>query len=159
MRRGVRHGLAIATTAALFCAFAPAAPAQDLGDVLGTTILNGILTGIALPQVPVPDPTVQGGDPTQQQPAQTQPQTQATPAPVTHGPSYYCKAESKRHVRGFSGTPFRRCVQGLTRLQNGQVSTPAKACASLSRKRFPGMKRTPYAACVAGGRQLLADRG
>jgi hypothetical protein len=142
----------------VFGVFVPAAPAQDLGDVLGTTILNGILTGIALPQVPVPDPTAQGGDPAQQ-PAPTQPQPQTTPAPVTHGPSYYCRGESKRHVRGFKGTPFRRCVQGLTRLQNGQASSPAEACRSLSRKRFPGMKRTPYAVCVAGGRQLLADRG
>jgi hypothetical protein len=151
-----RRVLAVATTTALLGVFAPAASAQELGDVLGTTILNGILTGITLPQVPIPDPELDGTQQTQQ--TQPQTQTETTPAPVAHAASYYCKGESKRRVRGFKNTPFSSCVKAMRQLQNGSASSPAEACASVTRRRFPGMKRTPFAVCVAGGRALLADR-
>ena len=146
--------------AALLVVSVPAATAQTtLPDVLGTTILNNVLTGIALPQVPVPDPTT--GDPAQPeetQPPPPPPQPATVPAAPAHPLGYYCKDESKRHLRGSKGTPFSRCVTALGRLRDGTESSPREACASLSRKRFPGMKRTPFAVCVAGGRALLADR-
>jgi len=156
MARRIRHVVAIATAAAAVCVFTPAAPAQDsLGDVLGATGLNDILTGITLPQVPIPDPET-GTYPTQTQ--QTQTQTQTTTTPPAHAAGYYCKGESKRHARGFKGTPFRQCVAAMNQLKDTEGVSPREACASVTKRHFPGMKRTPYAVCVSGGRALVADR-
>jgi hypothetical protein len=139
---------------AALCLFVPAAPAQDnLGDVLGTTILNDVLTQIALPQVPVPDPEANGTQPTQQPT-----QTNTTTTPPAHAAGYYCKGESRRHVRGFESTPFRQCVAAMKQLRDSEGVSPREACASMTKRHFPGMKRTPYAVCVSGGRALVADR-
>jgi hypothetical protein len=157
MVRRIRHAVAIATAVAALCVFVPVAPAQDnLGDVLGTTILNDVLTQITLPQVPVPDPEADGTQPTQTQQPQTQ--TNTTTTPPAHAAGYYCKGESKRHARGFRGTPFRQCVAAMKQLKGTEGLSPREACASVTKRRFPGMKRTPYAVCVSGGRALVADR-
>ena len=103
MIRSVRRVAVLVAATAALCVVVPAAPAQDnLGDVLGTTILNDVLTGIALPQVTYPDPEADGTQPTQ---TQTQPKTTTTPS--VHAAGYYCKGESKRHARGFKGTSFK----------------------------------------------------
>lgn len=158
MARPVRCIVAVASATAAVCLIAPVAPAQDnLGEVLGTTILNNVLTGIALPQVPVPDPTT--GEPAQPQETQPPPPQPATvPAPPAHALGYYCKDESKRHVRGFKGTPFGQCVAAMKQLKASEGVSPKAACASVTKRHFPGMKRTPYAVCVSGGRALIADR-
>jgi hypothetical protein len=140
---------ALATAIAALCIFVPAAPAQDnLGEVLGTTILNDVLTGITLPQVTYPDPEANGTQPTQPN----------TTTPSVHAAGYYCKGESKRHVRGFKGTPFGQCVSAMKQLKGSEGVSPKQACASVTKRHFPGMKRTPYAVCVSGGRALVADR-
>src|SRR6476469_3952380 len=96
----------LATTAASAAlAIVPAAaPAQEIGDVLGTTGLIGILGGLNLPQIT--PPTVPG--PSQDQPTDTAPTTPAAPEttlapPTTHANGYYCKGESKKHVKGQKG--------------------------------------------------------
>jgi hypothetical protein len=155
MARHVRRVVAIATALTAVCVFTPAAPAQDnLGDVLGTTILNDVLTQITLPQVPIPDPETGTTDPSQTQPTQTQ----TTTPPTAHAAGYYCKGESKRHARGFKGTPFAQCVSAMKQLKGTDALSPREACASVTKRHFPGMKRTPYAVCVSGGRALVADR-
>ena len=155
MARRVRHLVAIAAAVAALCVVVPVAPAQDnLGDVLGTTILNDVLTGITLPQVTYPDPEADGTQPTQTQPTQTN----TTTTPPAHAAGYYCKGESKRHARGFKGTPFRQCVAAIKQLKDTEGVSPREACASVTKRHFPGMKRTPYAVCVSGGRALVADR-
>lgn len=145
------------------CAVLAAVPAgafaqDDLGGLLGTTVLNNTLTGINLPQVPVP--SVPGSTTTtpttgQQPAAGGQAGTTTKPA---HAPGYYCRAESKKHVAGQKGTPFSQCVTAMAKLQNGDTASATDACKPLSRKHVKGMKRTPYATCVAGGRRLLLDQ-
>ena len=154
----MRRTSSILAGLALFLALPAAASAQsDLGDVLGTTILQNTLTTIGLPQINVPsidDPTAE--QPTTEQPATTQ--QPAAPAQPAHAPGYYCRAESKKHLRGSRGTPFSQCVAAMAKLQNGETTSAADACRSMSRKRVKGMRRTPYSACIAAGRQLLIDK-
>ena len=139
-------------TAALLAAIPAVASAQsDLGDVLGTTILQNTLTQIGLPQI---------GTPATPDPNATEQQTteqQAAPEKPAHAAGYYCRGQLKKHVRGQKGTPFSQCVTAMAKLQNGDTAAPSQACRSLSRKRVKGMKKTPYAACVASGKRLILD--
>ena len=139
-------------TVALLAAIPAVASAQsDLGDVLGTTILQNTLTQIGLPQI---------GTPATPDPNATEQQTteqQAAPEKPAHTPAYYCRGQLKKHVRGQKGTPFSQCVTAMAKLQNGDTAAPSQACKALSHKRVKGMKKTPYAACVASGKQLILD--
>ena len=38
-------------------------------------------------------------------------------APKGHAYGYYCKGESKKHVKGTPGTPFSTCVKGVAQMQ------------------------------------------
>ena len=149
--------IALAAGLAILLAQAAVASAQDnLGDVLGTTILQNTLTQIGLPQIgtpATPDPNAPADQQTSDQQA-----APAQPAQPVHAPGYYCRGQSKKHVRGQKGTPFSQCVTAMAKLQDGTAASPAAACKSLSRKRVKGMKRTPYSACVRGGKQLVADK-
>ena len=144
----------------LFALAAVPAGAQD-GTLVGigeTTTLIGILGGITVPQVNVPD--VPGTDNT----TPTDGGTGTTPAPApapqaaTHPLGYYCKGESKRRQRGQQRSPFNQCVSAMAKLSKGSTSSPAAACKGLSRRHVSGAKSTPYALCVAGGQQLLTDK-
>jgi hypothetical protein len=156
MRSSLRLLAVLAATSSLLALAAAPAGAQTIGDVLGTTILNDTLTQINLPQVPVPDPEADGTTP--QSGTQQQQQTTTTTTTTPRALGYYCKGESKRHVRGATGTPFSRCVTAMGKLRKGTSTSAAAACKPLSRKHFTGMKRTPYAVCVSGGNKLLADQ-
>lgn len=83
---------------------------------------------------------------------------QSRPADAVHPAAYYCRGESKRHVRGQKRTPFSQCVSAMVKLRNGSATSAAGACRALSRRHANGMKRTPYAVCVAGAKRLLAER-
>jgi hypothetical protein len=166
MRSSLRFLLAIAAASSVLAILPAAAPAQDgtLGGLLGTTDLAGILGGINLPQVLVPD----GTDPTATNPSQGGTNTTTTPAPApattpqpatTHPPGYYCKGELKRHVDGQKRTPFSQCVTAMGKLSDGTSSSPSAACRGLSHRRVSGARSTPYALCVTGGKKLLADLG
>jgi hypothetical protein len=153
------HVLAIGAASALLAAGATSASAQDYGDVLGTTILNDVLTGINLPNltqaVPDPESDTQTQTTTQQQTTATQPT--GSPAPSGRALGYYCRGESKKHAAG-KKTPFALCVDAMRSLRTGKTSSPSRACAALSHKRAPGKKKSPFALCVSGGKRLLADR-
>ncbi|HEX6713530.1 MAG TPA: hypothetical protein VF066_09090 [Thermoleophilaceae bacterium] len=163
MRPSIRHLLAVAAAVSAFAAVSAEAWAQD-GTLVGlgdTTTLIGVLGGINLPQVDVPD----GADPTATTPAQggttttTTPEQPAAQPKETHALGYYCKGESKRHVHGQKKTPFSQCVSAMAKLSKGTTDSPKAACKGLSRRRVSGAKRTPYALCVDGGKKLLADKG
>jgi hypothetical protein len=157
--------LAIATATSALAFVAAEASAQDgtLGGLDATTTLIGILGGINLPQVNVPDgsdptnttQTTTGGTNTTPTTTPTQPTTQP---PTTHALGYYCKGESKRHVHGQKRTPFSQCVSAMAKLKNGSSTSATAACRSLSHRHLKGAKSTPYALCVAGGKKLLADK-
>jgi hypothetical protein len=144
----------LAVGLAVLAALPAVASAQDnLGDVLGTTGLQNTLTQIGLPQISTPEVT--DGNGTQQPATSEQPTT--TPAKPAHSNGYYCRGQSKKHVRGQKGTPFSQCVTAMAKLQNGETASPSAACKPLSHKRVKGTKRTPFAACVAGGKRLILD--
>lgn len=161
MRSSIRVLLAIAAVSA-FATVAAQAWAQD-GTLVGlgdTTTLIGVLGGINLPQVDVPD----GADPEATPPGQSGTDTTTTPEQpaaqpkTTHSLGYYCRGESKRHVHGKKQTPFSQCRSAMAKLSNGTSSSPKAACKGLSRRHVSGAKSTPYALCVEGGKKLLADK-
>jgi hypothetical protein len=82
-----------------------------------------------------------------------------TTTTTTHvAPGQYCKAESKKHVKGEKGTAFSRCVTAMAKLDKGTADSPKAACAGLSKKHKHGEKGTAYSRCVSDGAKLLADK-
>jgi hypothetical protein len=73
-------------------------------------------------------------------------------------PGQYCKAESKKHVAGQSGTPFSVCVKAQAKLPSGSTNSPRTACKAESKKHVDGQKGTPFSLCVAAGAKLLKDQ-
>jgi hypothetical protein len=73
-------------------------------------------------------------------------------------PGQYCKAESKNHVAGQSGTPFSVCVKAQAKLRSGSTKSPRTACKAESKKHVDGQKGTPFSLCVAAGAKLLKDQ-
>lgn len=73
-------------------------------------------------------------------------------------PGQYCKAESKKHVAGQSGTPFSVCVKAQAKLRSGSTSSPRTACKGESKKHVAGQKGTPFSVCVSAGAKLLKDK-
>lgn len=69
--------------------------------------------------------------------------------PQGHAYGYYCKGESKKHVKGEKGTAFSRCVQAHKRAANQPNLTAKQACKGLSKKHTPhGDKGTAFSRCV-----------
>ncbi len=73
-------------------------------------------------------------------------------------PGQYCKAESKKHVEGTSGTPFSACVKAQAKLRKGTTDSPREACKGESKKHVDGAKGTPFSLCVTAGAKLLKDK-
>ena len=73
-------------------------------------------------------------------------------------PGQYCKAESKKHVAGQSGTPFSACVKAQAKLRSGATSSPRTACKDSSKKHVEGQNGTPFSLCVSAGAKLLKDQ-
>ena len=44
---------------------------------------------------------------------------------------YYCKGQSKKHVKGEKGTAFSRCVKALAQADKNDNLNPKKACKAL----------------------------
>jgi hypothetical protein len=69
--------------------------------------------------------------------------------PKGHAYGYWCRGESKKHVKGEKGTAFSRCVLAHKRAANQPDLTPREACKGLSKKHTPhGDKGTPFSRCV-----------
>jgi hypothetical protein len=70
---------------------------------------------------------------------------------------YYCKGQSKKHVKGEKGTAFSRCVKALARADKNPNLKPKKACKALSKKHVKGQKGTPFSQCVKSVNQMRRD--
>jgi hypothetical protein len=78
-----------------------------------------------------------------------------TTAPKGHAYGYWCKGESKKHVKGEKGTAFSRCVRAHKRAANQPDLTPRQACKDLNKKHdrsgkhvAHGEKGTAFSRCV-----------
>jgi hypothetical protein len=79
--------------------------------------------------------------------------------PKGHAYGYYCKGESKKHVKGEKGTDFSQCVQGTRRADHNDALTAREACQALSKKHVKGQQGTPFSVCVKGVAQMRKDKG
>jgi hypothetical protein len=70
----------------------------------------------------------------------------------------YCQNQSKKHVKGQSGTPFSKCVTAMAKLASGATTSPRSACKTESKKHVEGQSGTPFSKCVSAGAKLLHDQ-
>lgn len=75
-------------------------------------------------------------------------------APKGNAYGYYCRGQSKKHVKGEKGTAFSRCVKAMAQADKNPELNPKKACKTLSKKHVKGQKGTPFSQCVKGVNQL-----
>lgn len=80
-----------------------------------------------------------------------------THPPKGHGYGYYCKGETKKHVKGTPGTPFSACVKAAARAAHNEQLTAREACKALSKKHVKGQQGTPFSVCVKGVAQMQND--
>jgi hypothetical protein len=79
-------------------------------------------------------------------------------APKGHAYGFYCKGESKKHVKGEQGTPFSQCVSAAARANRNDQLTAREACKTLSKKHAKGEQGTPFSVCVKGVAQMRKDK-
>lgn len=81
-------------------------------------------------------------------------------APPPHAKAYgfYCKGQSKKHVKGEQGTAFSRCVKAMARADHHEKMPPGQACKGESKKHVKGQQGTSFSRCVKGVAQLRKDR-
>ncbi len=78
-------------------------------------------------------------------------------APKGKAYGYYCRGQSKKHVKGEKGTAFSRCVKALAQADKNDNLKAKKACKSLSKKHVKGVKGTPFTKCVQGVNQMRRE--
>lgn len=78
--------------------------------------------------------------------------------PKGHAYGYYCKGESKKHVKGEQGTPFSQCVKAAARADRNDQLTAREACKALSKKHVKGQQGTPFSICVKGVAQMRKNK-
>jgi hypothetical protein len=78
-------------------------------------------------------------------------------APKGKAYGYYCRGQSKKHVKGEQGTAFSRCVKAMAQADKNDNLNAKKACKSLSKKHVKGIKGTPFTKCVQGVNQLRRE--
>jgi len=73
-------------------------------------------------------------------------------APKGKAYGYWCRGESKKHVKGEKGTAFSRCVRAHKRAANQPSLTPREACKDVKALKGKhvrhGEKGTPFSRCV-----------
>jgi hypothetical protein len=79
-------------------------------------------------------------------------------APKGKAYGYYCRGESKKHVKGEKGTAFSRCVKAMAQADKNDALTAKKACKALSKKHVKGVKGTPFSTCVKGVNQMRREQ-
>jgi hypothetical protein len=103
-----------------------------------------------VPAVGVADgPNYQPEGPSYQPEKPPQPPKGTPPQGKAYG--YYCKGQSKKHVKGEKGTAFSRCVKAMKQADKNENLNPKKACKGLSKKHVKGKgseKGTPFSRCV-----------
>ena len=78
-------------------------------------------------------------------------------APKGHAYGYYCRGQSKKHVKGEKGTAFSRCVKAMAQADKHESLNAKKACKALSKKHVKGVKGTPFTKCVQGVNQMRRE--
>jgi hypothetical protein len=78
-------------------------------------------------------------------------------APKGKAYGYYCRGQSKKHVKGEKGTAFSRCVKALAQADKNDDVTAKKACKGLSKKHVKGAKGAPFSNCVKGVNQMRQE--
>lgn len=78
-------------------------------------------------------------------------------APKGKAYGYYCRGQSKKHVKGEKGTAFSRCVKAMAQADKNPDLNPKKACKALSKKHVKGQKGTPFSQCVKGVNQMRQE--
>lgn len=77
--------------------------------------------------------------------------------PKGHAYGYYCRGESKKHVKGVKGTAFSQCVKAMAQAKKNKELTSKQACKALSKKHVKGQKGTPFSICVKGVAQMRKE--
>lgn len=77
--------------------------------------------------------------------------------PKGHAYGYYCRGQSKKHVKGEKGTAFSRCVRAMAQADKNDNLNAKKACKALSKKHVKGVKGTPFTKCVQGVNQMRRE--
>ncbi len=80
-----------------------------------------------------------------------------TTAPKGKAYGFYCKGQSKKHVKGEKGTAFSRCVKAMARADRNESLNAKKACKALSKKHVKGEKGTPFSNCVKGVNRMRQE--
>jgi hypothetical protein len=80
------------------------------------------------------------------------------PPPQAKAYGFYCKGQSKKHVKGEKGTAFSRCVKAMARADHHPKMPPGQACKGESKKHVKGQQGTSFSRCVKGVAQLRKDR-
>jgi hypothetical protein len=78
-------------------------------------------------------------------------------APKGKAYGYYCRGQSKKHVKGEKGTAFSRCVRAMAQADKNDDLNAKRACRTLSKKHVKGVKGTPFTECVHGVNQLRRE--
>lgn len=78
-------------------------------------------------------------------------------APKGKAYGYYCRGESRKHVKGEKGTAFSRCVKAMAQADKNDALTAKQACKALSKKHVKGVKGTPFSTCVQGVNQMRRE--
>jgi hypothetical protein len=79
-------------------------------------------------------------------------------APKGKAYGYYCRGESKKHVKGEQGTAFSRCVKRLKHADNHGDMNAKKACKGLSKKHAKGEKGTEFSRCVKKVNEMRKEK-
>lgn len=106
-------------------------------------------------------PALAAADPPEYHPEgpKYQPETPQGPktAPKGKAHGYYCRGQSKKHVKGVKGTPFSNCVKAMAQADENENLNAKKACKALSKKHVKGVKGTPFSDCVKGVNQMRRE--
>ncbi|MDQ3726217.1 MAG: hypothetical protein M3335_10085 [Actinomycetota bacterium] len=125
---------------------------------LGLALLSlGLLPAMAGAVTYAPD--YQPDKPPKYQPDKPPNPPKGTP-PKGKAYGYYCKGQSKKHVKGEKGTAFSRCVKAMKRAAKNENLHPKKACKALSKKHVKGKgseKGTPFSRCVKAVNKLRQE--
>jgi hypothetical protein len=78
-------------------------------------------------------------------------------APKGKAYGFYCRGQSKKHVKGEKGTAFSKCVKAMAQADKNDNLTARKACRALSKKHVKGEKGTAFSRCVKGVNQLRRE--
>src|SRR5262245_25600727 len=81
-----------------------------------------------------------------------------TKTPKGHAYGYFCKGQSKKHVKGEKGTAFSRCVKAMAQADRDEALTAKQACKALSKKHVKGEQGTPFSRCVKGVAQMRKEQ-